>query len=473
MKHIAEHRGTPSSVIVQGGFSFLLIQHFQSVNIEEIESADAIIIEAKSNEFARLVASFIRGHLDPNVYLKPIILMQKGESSDDLLMELADGVIKGLDQLEGTLQTVERMLKRKKDLVFTNSISYEAQQITRLIALLYIKEIKNIEPIPHPTSNTNYAYPLMSVNFSADEEHLAIEMLNLAEKEGILRSEYFDRIYCCSSCSSGHLSYREVCPKCSSSNTTPDDVIHHFPCGYVGPRKDFSNEIDDLLDCPKCNKRLRHIGVDYDKPSIIHECNNCNHRFQDYYVNAKCLSCKNDQLVDNLKSQDIRSYRLTKKGELAAVKGFNTTSKDIEEVMGTIKYDTFNVMLKYEIERLKQTEGNSNICAIRIANSSEVYSKLGSEVQKGLLKDLVSVIRSNIRTSDVISFESSSIIVLSMNDIPYKIAQNIMKDIITILMDLVKASFENLTIDFQTNVLALNFNRPYKVQIRELINQFE
>ena len=110
------------------------------------------------------------------------------------------------------------------------------------------------------------------------------------------------------------MSYREVCPKCSSSNTTPDDIIHHFPCGYVGPMKDYKNQIDDKLDCPKCNKRLRHIGVDYDKPSVIYECNHCAHKFQDYYVNAKCLSCESDKSVDQLRSMEIRSYRLTKKG---------------------------------------------------------------------------------------------------------------------------------------------------------------
>jgi GGDEF domain-containing protein len=235
---------------------------------------------------------------------------------------------------------------------------------------------------------------------------------------------------------------------------------------------DYANEIDDRLDCPKCNKRLRHIGVDYDKPSVIHTCKNCSHKFQDFHVNAKCLSCTNDKSVESLNSRIINSYKLTKKGELAAVKGFVTTTKDFDEVIGTIKYDTFKTMLKYEIERLKQTNGNSNICAINIANSSSVYSKLGSDLQKGLLKDLVSVIRSNIRTSDIISFESSSTIVLSMNDIPTKIANKILNEMVLILKDLIKSGFNNLEVAFDVRVAKIDSKISHETQLNDLIKDF-
>ena len=29
------------------------------------------------------------------------------------------------------------------------------------------------------------------------------------------------------------------------------------------------------LVCPKCNRQLRHIGVDYEKPSKLFTCFNC------------------------------------------------------------------------------------------------------------------------------------------------------------------------------------------------------
>ena len=472
MKQVVQHKDNSESVLTYGGYSFLFIKNLTIVPIEEVQFHNAVIIECKNLDFVRLMISSIRSSTKPDIYLKPIFLLKKEDFVDEVITQLADGSVKSVTELNLISPIVERISGKIQDLTFTNSISFEAQLITKLITLLYSKEQKVIEPVPYIYSNFNYYYPLLSVNFEHSEDHIVLDILKIAEEEGILRSEYYDRVYLCSTCSSGHLSYREVCPKCSSSNTTPDDIIHHFPCGYVGPMKDYRNAIDDKLDCPKCNKRLRHIGVDYDKPSVIHECNNCDHKFQDYFVNAKCLSCGNDKTVENLVSTEIKSFRLTKKGELAAIKGFNTTSKDIDDVVGTIKYDTFRTMLKYEIERLKQTEGLSNICAIHISNSSQVYSTLGSDIQIRLLKDLVAVIRSNIRTSDVIAFESSSTIVMSMNAIPAKIAKKIITEVVVILEELIKSGFENLKVNFDTRVIPLDYSKSYEKHLSELIADF-
>lgn len=474
MKQVTAHNENLGFVLEQGNYSYFYVRNFEIPPLEEIANHDAVVIEVKNLEFVRLIVNAIRSHLDPDVYLAPIFLLKKDVLDEShYIEELVDGSVKSLDELSYMNKDIDKISMRIKNVNIINSVSFEAQVISKLIALMNVRGIKVLNPIPDKYSNVYYAFPFMAINFEEKEEHLSLNILDLAEEEGILRAEYFDRVYLCSSCSGSHMSYREVCPKCSSSNTTPDDIIHHFPCGYVGPLKDFSNEIDDKLDCPKCNKRLRHIGVDYDKPSVIHHCNNCNHNFQDYNVNAKCMSCHADKPVETLKSYDIKTYRLTKKGELAAVKGFTTTSKDIEDIVGTVKFDTFKTMLKYEIERLKQTRGDSNLCAIHIGNSSQVYSKLGSELQRGVFKDLVSVIRSNIRSSDVIAFWSSSTIVVSMNDIPHKIAMKITGEMVDLLVELIKSSFDDLEVQFEAKTVPLDYQKPHETQLRKLLADFD
>jgi hypothetical protein len=472
MKDQNKYSTTVGSQLECEGYSYLFIGHLDTINFDELKYYAAVIIEARDIDLVRLIVRRIRGNLSPDIYLKPIFLLAKNQFNDDVLNTLIDGFIPDLAKMNSLTRIVERNILRVKEVTFANSISFEAQMITKLITLMYVKEDTKLAPLPYIYSSINYYYPYLSVNFPESEEHSVLNILEIAENEGVLRSEYFDRIYLCNNCSGSHLNYREVCPKCNSSNTESDDIIHHFPCGYVGPMKDFKNQIDDKLDCPKCNKRLRHIGVDYDKPSVIHDCKNCNHTFQDYYVNAKCLSCGNDQKVEQLKSKIIKTFYLTKKGELAAVKGFFTTSKDIEEIVGTIKFDTFKTMLKYEIERLKQTRGSSNICAIHIRNSSLVYSKLGSELQKGLLKDLISVIRSNIRSSDVISFQSSSTIVLSMNEIPEKISNKIMVSMVKLLEELILSSFNRLEVQLEHKVVALDFEKSNEDHLAALTKEF-
>ena len=340
-----------------------------------------------------------------------------------------------------------------------------------MISFLYSRDKTLLEPIPYVYSDVNYTYPCLSVNFNHTQEFSVFNILDQAEYDGIFTSEFVDRVYLCSQCSNGRMSYREVCPKCSSSNSSTDDIVHHFPCGYVGPMTDFKNEIDDELDCPKCNKRLRHIGVDYDKPSVIHECLNCSHKFQNYFVKAKCLTCSKDNSVEVLKSKRVKKYTLTQKGRHAALNGYVSTSKDIEDIIGTVKFDTFKTMLKYEIERLKQTDGDSNICAIHINNSNRIYSAIGSEAQKAMLKDVVAVIRSNIRSADVISFQDSSTIILSMYEIPEKIAKRILAEIVTILKRLMNTAFKDVDVDFIVNTINLEKSMSHELQLHNLTKE--
>ncbi|MCH2234430.1 MAG: diguanylate cyclase [Crocinitomicaceae bacterium] len=461
------------SVVKSDGFSYLIIDRFDGLVVEDVEFHDAVIIDGRDEAFVRQIVRRIRAHKKHDIYLKPVYILRGATITDPFIQKLTDGTLYSLDQLPFLKDETERIRTRSSELKFTESISFEAQMIEKVICFMYTSEDRVLEPIPYVYADINYSYPILSVNFSRHDEHSILDILEIAEKEGIFESEFHDKVYLCGNCNSGRLSYREVCPKCSSSNSKTQDIIHHFPCGYVGPIDDFTNEIDDELDCPKCNKRLRHIGVDYDKPSVLHTCNNCGHKFQDYNVNAKCMSCGQDQRAEQLAERTIKKYTLTKKGEMAAINGFVTTAKDIEEIIGSVKYETFKTMLKYEIERLRQTEGSSNVCAIKIDNPSQVYSQLGSDVQKDLLIEIVKVIRSNIRSSDIISFQNSSTIVLSMNEIPTRIAKKILSEIIDILKRLMETTLKSMEVQFHTHVIPLDYGMSPEMHIHQLTKELE
>lgn len=454
------------------GISFLLIEHLDSLRVDEAQFHEAVIIDGKDESFIRQIVKRIRSHTKPEVYLKPIFLLKGVNIIDPLVNQLIDGSLYSLEQIPYIKDEVEKLLASIKEIQFSRAISFEAQMIVKMISFLHSRHKTLLEPIPYAYSDVNYTYPCLSVNFNHTEEFAVFDILDQAVYDGIFTAEFVDRIYLCSQCSNGRMSYREVCPKCNSSNSSTDDIVHHFPCGFVGPMSDFKNEIDDELDCPKCNKRLRHIGVDYDKPSVIHTCLNCSHKFQDYFVKAKCLTCSHDNSVEQLKTKQINRYTLTQKGVYAALNGYVSTSKDIDEIIGTVKYDTFRTMLKYEIERLKQTDGSSNICAIHINNPNEIYSSIGSEAQQGMLKDVVRIIRSNIRSADVIAFQDSSTIVLSMYEIPKKIANRILDEIINILERLMKTAFKGVQIEFVTNVIKLEQTISHELHLHNLTKDF-
>lgn len=447
---------------------YIYVSSNRELKIERSVNYTGIIIDGKNPDFVRIVIKRIRGNHRPEIYLKPIILLNGNSHRDMFIKSLIDGVIFSFDQISLIHEHVHVINDLTNKLTLINSISFEAQVLSKLLYFMYTRELKSLEPLPYYLSNTNYSFPFLACNYSDFEEYQVLEVLDTAMNEGVFKSNFVDRIYLCSNCKSSHLSYRETCPKCSSSHTDSYDIVHHFPCAYVGPITDFTNDIDDQLNCPKCSKKLKHIGVDYDKPSVLHECKNCDNRFQDFNVKAKCMNCTFDNPVEQLVNKEIYEYLLTKKGENYAVQGYVTTPKDIEDIIGTVKFDTFKTVVKYEIERLRQTEGNSNIVAINILNAGQFYAKVGSNDQRNLLKDIVSEIRSSIRSSDMISFYSSSIILVTMFEIPNKISQRIMDEILILLDKLIKNNFHDLEIQLKASVHKLNYDLSAELQINQL-----
>ena len=109
---------------------------------------------------------------------------------------------------------------------------------------------------------------------------------------------------------------------------------------------------------------------------------------------------------------------------------------------------------------------------IHLQNAGEVYSKIDGELQKTLLKDIVQVIRKNIRTSDVITFYSSSTILLAMNDIPLKIAKRLLQDIVELLKKLLETNFEDLVVNIEFEVKAIKFDISSDLQIQQLVKDY-
>jgi hypothetical protein len=449
-----------------------IVYNNQSFKIDQALIYDAILIEAGDIQFTLHILRKIRSHLNPEFYLKPVFLLRGNDNRDPLINNLIDGVIYSLDQVKLIAPVIQQLYLKISDLSFTKSISFEAQMIDKMLNLLYTREKKTLAPIPYHLSGIGYIYPEISVNFYYKDEWQVLDMLDLAESEGLFSSEYIDRIYLCNNCNGGFLIFREVCPHCNSTNSVSEDLIHHFPCAFIGPVSDFKNEIDNQLNCPKCNKILRHIGVDYDKPSIVYTCNQCSSKFQDINVKAKCLSCMSDNDVEYLIAKSIKEYSITKKGEAAAVSGYVSTAKDIEEFIGTVKLDTFKTMVKYEIERLKQNDYKSNIACVYLKNAGELYSMIGSVSQKNLLRDLIEIIRRNIRSSDLITFYSSTTLIISMNEIPSKVAEHIIAEIVDIIKRLIGRNFKNFEVDIRHSVLNLNTRLSHELQIQQLLKDF-
>jgi GGDEF domain-containing protein len=460
-------------IITYKELSILYITNPFQFKVEEVPNFDALIIHSGESEMVSLIVKKIRAHANPEISLVPLFLLNMSQSSNIFVKSLIDGVIFSIEQLDLIEPIIQKIKAKFSELYMAKSISFEAKIINRAFNLLYTREKNVLQPYPYHQSIIGYVFPELSVHFNEYDEAKVFSILEIIEKENLVKPTFYQRIYTCTSCDGGILNYREVCPKCTSSNSREEDLVHHFPCAYVGPIKDFQNKLDDDLNCPKCNKHLKHIGVDYDKPSILYTCNKCNHKYQDFNVKAKCLVCGQDNEVENLASKAINTYHITKKGEDVAINGYLSTSIDLDEMKGTVRFDVFKVMLNYEIERLKQNNSNSNIAYIKIANAGEIYSRIGSDRQKALIADFIQLLRVNLRTSDFITFYNSSTLIMSLNEIPEKVANNILEDIKELVIKLMKRNFKSFETEMVAKVIPLKTNISHELQLQMLLEESE
>jgi hypothetical protein len=235
---------------------------------------------------------------------------------------------------------------------------------------------------------------------------------------------------------------------------------------------DFTSEVtkNDFV-CPKCNKQLRHIGVDYDKPSIIYTCNSCTHTFQDVQIKAKCCECEKDTEVEHLLNRNIKKYTVTTKGFYTAQNGIMSTQKDLSAISGTVSMDTFTIMLRYEIERMKIAEIESNLGYIHINNVLDLYLQVGTDSKHNLLVELVRIIRSGIRNSDVIAFESTTTLMFSLTEINSEDAKRTVRKICIMIRRLVRDNFNGFQADIEYRVLPIDKTISFTEQLSELTSK--
>ena len=126
-------------------------------------------------------------------------------------------------------------------------------------------------------------------------------------------------------------------------------------------------------------------------------------------------------------------------------------------------------MLQYEIERMKVADIDSNIAFIHLSNAKELYTMIGKDSKMTLLTELVQVTRNSIRSSDIISFDSSSTLLFSINESAIKDAEKVVEKISKLISQLIKDNFKNFEAKISYKVHPLDSAIDYKDQLRMLI----
>jgi hypothetical protein len=361
---------------------------------------DAIIV---SNE------SFLKDLLqNDDLYLKPVFLDGKGtRQSDGELSQFND------QRIQETIERINRNIESYKGIPLPTK--NDQRILVKLLRYLLSRSI-DLKATASRSSRIGYSYPLIEY-MSIESEPLSIlGHLNNYAKSDFFQRNIVDKVNICKDCQSSYLNFAECCTRCNSLDLKSENLVHHFRCAYIGPESDFLK--DEKMICPKCDHMLKHIGIDYDKPSEIHTCKRCNHASQETKMKATCVDCENENELDQLVTHHIYHFKPTEKGKKFALKSgeYNEmsilTSSSKDNIL--THPAAYNVIRSHESKKHTKTEYSSKEMVISL--NPALLASLNVGLRKSLLEELAFIIKPYLNLSDVMTLDQKdNLLILLVN----------------------------------------------------------
>jgi len=388
----------------------------------EADTADQVpffVISAEDPHAARNTLERIRRQSAPSIYLKPVVLLESNVPIAKTLSEAADGIYRAsnapqeeqrlLDLLHPFNQWISQLGEARK----TSDVD-PSFKVLRYLA----SRGRVIEPLMSIASPGGYLYPSLEPLLSQPGGNVnALQVLTFLESQNLVSGQYITKVHLCSHCACAFLNFKETCPDCQSDNIDGDELIHHFRCAYTGSKSDF--EAIRGLQCPKCDRELRHLGVDYDKPSVVYHCNACSHRFQSPTVLCSCFQCGQTAEPEHQQIRRIQAYRITAIGNSAALYGMeHLFMRALDTELQLWAYDTTKQLVALEVARKERYQiSSSSVAVLHFDNLSDLYVKFGQRAGE-IFAEISQVLKSVLRRSDVIAAQSESTFVLLLTETP-------------------------------------------------------
>ncbi|MFS1984367.1 diguanylate cyclase [Vibrio breoganii] len=293
---------------------------------------------------------------------------------------LSDGVYES-DQIRGVPEKLSYLSEQPSD---------------TLLAYLWLDERRALKPIRDAGTTAIYRYPLIDAYYQLERTPFRY-ILKQVEQELLEKGECIDRVRYCQKCHSGHLNYVDACPSCSSVDTVSNDALHCFTCGNVDDAKNFAKH--NALQCPNCSTLLKHIGVDYDRPLELMQCNSCQNEFAEARVIARCLSCGHKNNVESLITQTYFNYL---SGDRAHLFLLNQASSKVSfRLSGTVDPVLFESVVSWKNQLSIRHSHTDLLIGLKIINIEEFIQKFGEVAYVEFLAQLSEQLESLFRTTDL------------------------------------------------------------------------
>ena len=442
---------------------FMFVEEEAKFDSAKLYYVDAIIVNSTDEDLFKKVFTETRSHYDPEIYLKPIFAIRYDNLSP-LILSCCDGTT-DVTQYQVIAQNT-KLIKEKAERLYLQQKfpSSEFAYLYKTMQYLYSRDIE-LSPVPDRFSRVNYFYPFLSRLLDDADSFKALEVLKVAIQDGyLLEEEAKDKVHLCNTCHSAHHNIRETCRECGSIDLQVEDLIHHFQCAYIGPETDFMQEYTDELICPKCQKKLRHIGNDYDKPSHIYGCNSCSEHFQNPTFTYLCVDCHEVSDIRHLVEHQIKKMVLTSKGKHLVLSGLPRKAyekEEEEETTGIYAFEIFQNILKQE--RARAEKSNSKSILGKVVLSDPQFNQLSWRETSILQNELTKILKSYLNEYDMVSSNNPGDYYFLMNETDMGKAEELKEMLIFNLEYLVKSNVEGSQVKVEVELEEIKDSSSAKI----------
>lgn len=280
----------------------------------------------------------------------------------------------------------------------------------RLSQYMFVREQFVLKGFLDYRSPSGIHYPLLkTLGYHEEAQHYWYMLQGMETRKLLQQATLIDEIQTCPHCNAGLLNFKNCCPNCQSVHISTQSFVHCFSCGNIGPLSEFMHK--EELICQRCRVKLRHIGIDYDKPVEDKVCMDCHHFFFEPDVNAVCMVCTQLSDPGDLQSKKLYGYRLARRGELLARGIDQHVTVELSQFLKLIDLSIFMMMVNWQaLLARRYAQLSFSLVALIVQNEDDLVAAHGAFKAESLFIELFQRIRALLRNTDLVSRDNKAIL---------------------------------------------------------------
>ncbi|WP_064608427.1 TackOD1 domain-containing metal-binding protein [Photobacterium sp. J15] len=362
------------------------------VSLWDIDSHPSVLLNVEPSRQDELLVEI---RCDDMRRLQPVFCVVKSKLSD----VLADGYLG--DMWERIPQVLDRLALLH--------FSPHPESLDLIAWYCWPRSYFHVHPVWSAEYQKGYSYPLLDCLLGGEAE---LALSRAVDHHLLVPGKLIDRLRLCRVCHGSRINFVDVCPECNSIDIHLKPGVHCFICGYVDDQDVFM--LSGIMQCPKCSTKLRHIGVDYDRPLERYSCLSCYARFIEAPVKARCHDCGEIQSPDDLTVSPVHEFTLGKLARQIALEGSHMLHLPL--TWGApLTVDHLPWLMQWVSSNQRRYGGDNTMMMIWLSNLAEVKINLGLTKAQERITELVKRMQKLFRETDVVCQYSDDVLILLLS----------------------------------------------------------